>query len=432
MNWGDNLPDYKKKKVRKVGYRAAPKKKVQKPREEKIKMQPQRKPDNQPKEAPKVRVVTGAKLIRREKTKRFILVALAVCMIITGLHFLMPVSIMESVGNSIKAIGSGSYPIVLEGTSTLNTVQCGGYYYTLTDTQLKAVSNSGKQIYSVTHGFAAPVLKTAPTRAMIFDQDGNLAEIYNLSKRVGEIETEKNIVTADISRNGTYAIVTEADNYAAVVSVYDKRNKLVYEWYSASELVNNVVIADNGKKIAVSTIDAVDGHISSKLYVLNFEGPDAVYTADYGEGLVYSLQNSSNGFIVGYSNGVDFITWSRNKKTSFSSDKQVAFIDTTPSGTVVALNLESNKSDNTIVVLGSRGRKLCEFQFDGIISDIVLSHGHIYCMSNTNLYKYNKKGEQVATASCNFTGSAIEIISSNEAAVVSNSDITRVKFTSKG
>ena len=154
-------------------------------------------------------------------------------------------------------MGTGSYPIELGGTETVNTVSRGSYYYVLSNTDIVAFNNSGKSLFSFTHGYENPVLKVSATRAMVFEQGGNEALIFDLKGLKTTAKTEKSIITGAVSDSGRYALVTLSDKYASAVTVYDKKDNAVYEWYSAENTVNNVAVSPNGKKIAVSSLTPI-------------------------------------------------------------------------------------------------------------------------------------------------------------------------------
>ena len=249
---------------------------------------------------------------------------------------------------------------------------------------------------------------------------------------VKETEFEGKILNADISRNASYVVAATSDSYSSVVSVFDKKHKLVYEWYSAEESVNNVTVSPNGKKIAVSTLSAIGGKLSSKLYVFNFESANPLYTYDYGDSLVYTLDNTaSGGFSVITSSGLDYITWSKYKRTDYTNQLELSMFRTNKNGTVLVYNRSSNKSDNRIVVFSKKGEKLSEFDFDGNLSDIQLNRNHIYCISDTNVSLYSKDGELLRTAKCDFGVVKLAVLSGYSVAAISNDEVSRLEIESK-
>ena len=430
------MPDYKKKKVNRL--RGAPRPKKTKhsamPENEDIVMtRTPAKRRSTPKKAENpltnMRVVNGNKLLRKRRLSiSFSAVAVA-AVIALVLHLILPVGIFENVQNLSALIGSGSYPAEINSTEVLNAVSRGNYYYVLTDTRLNAYSNGGKEIYSYSHGFENPVLKTSTTRAMIFSQGGNEAYIYNLANIKSTISTEKEIITANISDSGTYALVTRSDSYASVVSVYNKNNKLVYEWYSSEDTVNNVAISPNGKKIAVSAFNATSGDYSAKLSVLTFDSATPEYTESYSGLPVYGIEAVSNArFSVITENGIQFIKWSNFKKDEYKNDYSASMFRSSSGGSVAVFNRSSDKTDNRIAVFNSKGGLKGEFEFKGIISDIEIKGGHIYCISDTYAYLLSENGEVLRKAECGFGAVRISVTGTNSVAVITDNQIYRIQL----
>lgn len=427
------MPDYKKKKVRRLGGSPSPKNTTKRRAEEdEIEMERPKKHRSQSnKKTDSMRVITGKKLIRRRRIRTAACVAAVLAVIICVLQFMLPVGIIESTGNFVATLGAGSFPIELYGTETLNSATRSNYFYVLTDTELVAVSAGGKKIYSVSHGFGTPVLKHSETRALIFDQNGFRVNIYNLSGEVSAIVTERNILNAALTRNGGYAIVTESEEYASVVSVYDRKDKLLYEWYSATDPVNNVALSPDGKMLAVSTVSADDGELHSRLYVLEYESPDPVYSADFTDTVVYSLEGLRSGFAVCTADSVSYIAWKDFKRTDYSTELSLAFARSDSSGLITVFNRQSNRADNKIVVFSKKGEKTAEFAFEGLISDIVMSRGHIYCISDTDVYLFDKTGQLLSKTACGFGAARLAVLSGDEVAVISGSSVSRLEISEK-
>lgn len=377
-----------------------------------------------------MRVVKGKKLERRRRAKVLTAAAAVIAVVCVVLQLILPVGIIENIQNLTALIGSGGYPISLESSNTLNTVSRGtSHYYVLTDTRINAFSGGGKEIYSYAHGFENPVLKTSETRAMVFDQGGSELFIYNLASLKGNLKTESEIITANISDSGTYAVVTQSESYASAVSVYDKNNRLVYEWYSSEDTVNNVAVSPNGKKIAVSAFSAASGNYKSKVSVLNFSSATPEFTEEYDGTLVLNLDTAhSSGFSVVTSGGVDFINWSDYEKAVYENEYPISMFRSGSGGSAAVFSRESDRTDNRIAVFSSKGKLKSEFEFKGIISDIQISGGHIYCISGTKIYLLDSDGAVLRSAECGFGAVRLAVTGSNLTAVITDNRIDKIKL----
>lgn len=434
------MPDYRKKKVNRLKGAFKPKKEKHRAAHgnEDIKMTSAKKtvrksPKTEKEPESALKVVKGKKLERKRKTRIFLSTASAVLIVLGVLHLILPVGIAENAGNLTALIGGGSYPIDLESNDTLSTVSRGMYYYVLTNTHINAYSGNGKQIYSYSHGYENPILKTSKTRALIFDQGGNEAVIYNLRTKKKTLKTDNDIITAGISDSGTYAVVTRSDKYASVVTVYDKHNKRLYEWSSSADTVNNVAVSPNGKKIAVSLFNASSGKFTSKISVLEYDSATPKYTETIDETLVFALDSFHNaGFSAVTGKGYSFYAWSDFKKTEYKSEYSPAFLRSGTGGTAVVFNRESDRTDNRIVLFSPKGKVKSEFDYKGTISDIEVSGGHIYCICDTSAYLLSDDGKVLRQTDCGFGVTHIAPVGTNMLAAITDNGIQKIKLEGKG
>lgn len=419
------MPDYKRK--HRSRFKSAPKvnkKRVKKPDySSDIEMSPSGKKQQ------KMRVVKGKKLEQKRRFKGLFYVACILLVIFFVAQLIMPAGVFETVSNSIAVMGSGKYPLELNSSDTLSVVSKGTYYYVLTDAKINVISNSGKLIYSYAHGYENPVLKTSKTRALLFNQGSTQAVIFTLDGIKSELSCEKEIINAAIGENGTYAFITSADNYAAAVSVYKKNNKCVFEWFSSNDMINNIAIAPNGKKIAVSTMSSAVGNYNSKISILNFKSADAEYTKEFPNNIIYDLDaKTSRGFSVITENSCNFISWRGKVVREYKNEYSADMFRSSPSNSVMVFNRESDKTDNRIEVYSKSGKLKEKLEFKGIITDIQVKGGSIYCLSDTNVYILDDDGKVLRTATCGFGAQKIAVIGQNTVAVITDNLISEIKL----
>lgn len=417
------MPDYKKKKRSSFSRASSPKKK-QRNGTSNIKMSKEGKRVTEP----EMKVVRGKKPNNKKRLTVFAGVLAFVVVFVLIFNLCYPAGVAEGIKNSLALVGTGNYPAEFENSRTIDVKVKDSYYFVLTSKQVRAYSNAGKELFSYTHGYENPVIDISQSRAIVFDQGGKSYSIFTLSGLETSLESESRILTADISDSGVYALVLESEEYVSAVKVYSKKNKSIYEWLSAKDVVNNVAVCYNGNKIAVSTFNAENGNFKSTVNILKYDSPTPIYTKTVDDGLVYDLESTfRSSLAIIREKEIDVISWSGKREKIHKDDYSVSMLRA-KDGYVAVFNRENDKTDNKIVVLDSSGKVKCEVGFSGIISDIALRGKHIYCISDAKVHILDFKGEVIRETSCGFGNVRSVITDSSTALIISDSKIEKVEL----
>lgn len=424
------MPDYKKRKRNKIFSKPKPQKKPQakSTKDNDIKMSSQKEKNNYVK-TNNIKVIEGRRLENKRKFNAACITAILITVAVLIVNSILPAGIFQSVRTAVKIIGTGSFPITLNSSQTINTVSMGNYYYVLGDTYLCAVSNGGKVLFNYQHGFEKPVLKTSNAGALMYNQGSKEFLLFDIYGLKNSFTCDKNILTANISDSGNYAVATVSDKYASAVTVYKKSGKKLYEWFSAEDTVNNVALSKNGRKLAVSAFNSKNGEFSSKINVFNFKSATPIYSESFENGLIYDIDTSfSSSFAVVTENRLKVIKWSSFKFTEYKNDYALSILKPISNGYIAVFNRQNDKTDNRIAILNRNGKTKYEIVYSGIISDIDAKGSHIYCMSDTEITTVTVNGELKHKTAFGFGGVNICATSSNAVTIITDSKIEKVKL----
>ena len=413
------MPEYKKKKVK---GRGKPKNKVNASND--VKMKPTK--NGAQSSSSSVKVVKGGKLVRMRRIRILAATIAVIALICIVLDFILPAGLVEGIVNFTAKFGGGSYPISVYGSDILDTKYSSTGCFMLTDTKLTAMNDSGKEILSVNHGFSNPYLVTSETRALIFDQGGNELCVYNLKEKKNDLVTKNKIVNASIGRDGTFAVVTHSDSYAATVTVYDIDSNVIYEWNAAKDLISSVAVAPSGKEIAVGTVYVENGQYKTSVQILEFDSANAKFTTDLNGQLPLMLDSNNKGVSVISENAYNFIRWNKNDKTEIKSEYSIDKFRKSSGRILLSLNHKGNKSENIIMLLDTKGNKICEFKYNGNITDIAPYGNHIYCLTDNNIIILDKEGNVLRSGKSGYGAVRIKVLDSNSVAVISNTSIEKI------
>ena len=431
------MPRYKKKKHNRI--LSAPKKRAKaqiKKRQidEDIVMTSSKSPKTKSNSKPetKIKVIEGGKLERSRKFKVIVSAVAVIAVVLIIIEALMPAGLFQTVSNAVTTIGTGSYPIAVSGGETLSVVPISNYYYHLTDTHISAYSNGGKILFSEAHGYERAVLCASKGRALIYNQGGKEFLIFNLKGEKYSLKTEDEIICGDISDSGTFAVVTYSPSYASAVTVYNSRGKIVYEWYSAENTINSIAVSSSGKKIAISTYNSTSGVFNSKVHIIGFKSATPEYTKQIDGEIVYGLECSNkSGFNIIKSNGIDTVKWSSFKENAYTDDYKISYFRDSGGTNVGVFTRDSDKTDNKIVIFSKNGKVKKIIRYKGIINDIEVRGSNAYCINDTTVSVLDFDGNVKFTADYGFGGEGIAVSSANVVAVITDSEIKRIKLSER-
>lgn len=338
-----------------------------------------------------IKLVMGKK--EQRQLRRFISLGIVCVLLLAVVLFsaLTPTGPFEYLQNKFYSIGNGSFPASISGSELKNAYSVNSLLYSLSDTHAEIFNNSGKQLFSRQHEFNSPALSVSSQRALVYDIGGKNVYVFNHSDVISDIKSEYDIYCAAIGHNGTVAIASKSKGYASQVQVLSKNNKEKFVWYSSNEIVNNIAVSNNGRRVAVSTIDSSGGKFRSKLYVFKYSSADPIYEFTYEDAVVYSINSVSNGYFCAVTNkSVDFIKWRNGQRKTNESSLTIKLFRKFDNKKSIAVL--GNKLNNSIVLYNAKGEKQAEFEFSGVVSDVSLGKKNIYIMSDGYLYSVDLEG----------------------------------------
>lgn len=428
------MPDYKKKKVKHSG-----RPRVDKSRNKEIPMRGksvirEKRVNKNTSHTSKdnLRVVKGNKLRNRRRAQVVFSVVLTLALIIGIFQFTLPTGIVDQIRVTKAGIGAKGFPVSMGGSNILNSEKRGGLIYNLSDATIECMSVGGKNVFKGQHGYSNPVLKSSATRALVFDQGGQGYKIYSPKGLISEKTAESTIISANISRCGAYALAIRGESYASSVIVCDKNGEKLYQWNSSVEIVSDVALSPNGKQLAVAVFGSNNGEYISKIYILNFESANPVFTAEYKGEFIYSLQTNANkGFFVIYGGGVDFVHWRKHSSIKFTTENDVRFYRGNSKFSLVVNTRSADKKDNTILLINKRGKQISEIKWNQSITDVALTGNHILLLCDTNIYMLDKNGKTVRSGEAGFGGVRVVGIGLENALVLTDNQINKVALKSE-
>ncbi|MEE0945480.1 MAG: DUF5711 family protein [Acutalibacteraceae bacterium] len=377
-----------------------------------------------------LKILRGKKKTKQIKKIVFFSLVFVVAISVTLVSVLSPTGISELITNFSATFSFNSdFPVTLNGSETYNVSTIGNRVFVLSDTDFSCYSKQGNFSFSDAHGFASPVMVESQSRCLVYDQNSKGYKIYNAKELILDSQFEFAILGADISRNGSYAIASKSQSHTSMVTVYNKKNEMQYQWYCPQETITSVALSPNGKQISVSTVSVSGGNYNSKLHILQYDSADPVYSKEYVGALVYGIDSISNkNFTVIGENFCDIISWKNHNITTFTTPYSVDDVRTSMKYTAIMSSREHNDGNATFTIYNNKQQLLSSFDFKGSTDDFALCGKSIMVLSRNKIFLVDSNGNIVKNGDCGFGIIKILPITSSSCIAVSHNNIYKISL----
>ncbi len=263
---------------------------------------------------------------------------------------------------------SGSYPVDISGTQGKALVSSENYTVLLNDSYLTYYNDRGGEVTRHACTYSSALVRAAGKYVLVAEQDGKRAMLTTRSGKPLHLELEQKILSVDVNEKGQMAVLIQgAQNYAVEVIVYDKQGKELYR-RKRSALANDVTLSPDGKTVAMLSLDATGGVLSSVVEAFSMKSTDtaALYTHKAAGTVLYRLRFLHNDCMVAVGeSGARVMPLSGNAAT-YATDGQQVLGYAVAQDSVALVTRQSGVTDGgTVTVLNGDGSVSCFVSFAG-------------------------------------------------------------------
>lgn len=237
------------------------------------------------------------------KNKVKILVVISIVLVVSvagfGLwKYIAPDALLNSVASS-KVKGNG-FPVKIEGKVVEESDTCvlNNNLAYISETQFQVINNNGGLVVDKRVKFASPAITSCGTSAIIYDREGNNYEIETSLGTQYKGEADDDIFSAVMLENGCYALLTKKSGYTAKLTVFNGDHTQKYAYYFSECYTTDVSLNKDATKAVVCGLNASEGNIVSKIYVLDFTKEKPVAKMDFKGNTIYDVEFLENGNIA--------------------------------------------------------------------------------------------------------------------------------------
>ncbi len=302
------------------------------------------------------------------------------------------------------------------------------------DTKFVTLNNYGRTIFEKPQAFASPVLMRAADSdlSLTYNLGGKGFSIYTLDSLVYTGEAEDNIIVADISKNGTYALVTEKDGYLSKLFVYNEDNKPIFAYSFADYYITSVSLDSKGESAVLSGVSTHDGIQYSAVYMLSFTKEEPVVFEEFEDNVIYYVDHLTNNYvcIIGDTSCYTMNAISKSfNATPYDGKTLTAFdINTDTNTFCLSLSRSGDGRKCDILVFSTSGALRETISTELKISSLSTYKNRVAALSLGTAYLYSKEGSLLSEKDAGLDPHAIVLYSTTDAYILGVSEIRRIDF----
>lgn len=289
----------------------------------------------------------------------------------------------------ISASGGETVPSIHYGAADARQYLVYRNGLTLVDQSGVEVYNSaGKRTLDDDPAFDDPRAAASAQYMLVYDLGGESYALYNSLTRIYTGTLDFPISGGAISDSGMYAIVTGTREYTSAVLLYSRNNKLKNRFLK-DKYVIDVAISDDGERVAIVSVESVNGAYNAEFQV-SIPGKDtALATLEVSGVFPMAVRFfDDNRFAVLCDSAIYFYSADGESLGSY------AFTDDAPSrfaldGETAALVFPNNVmgTESRVLRFDASGELIDEAVLDGRAQEVALTDDALYLLTEHWLHR---------------------------------------------
>ena len=317
----------------------------------------------------------------------------------------------SSVGDYFSGLVSGSksgggYPYYFESSTPENVIKIGNDFLVVDSDKTYVLDSTAKKICENAHTYSVPLAQSVNSRAVVYDVGGTVYSVVSKTRLLYENTLDSKIITASLGKDGSVALGVRGTSAMSRLMVYNKSQKVVYDWSCAKENIISTAVSDNGKRAAVALIGAENGELYSKVLVFDFAYSEPVEEYDFGEKIVSEVKFiNGNAILVSGEKVLSFIKGENDRTDIDLSLNTLSRIFTDSDNmTVVVLSKYGSSSVSILKAYSKNGKELFSTEINSNVRNVSSSGGYISVLTDRQLLSFNKRGKSVGSSEISSDG----------------------------
>lgn len=231
---------------------------------------------------------------------------------------------------------------------------------------------------------------------LVYDVGGTGYSVYSSVTRVIKKTTDKPIISASVSDNGSYIVTTESGDAKYVTEVYGADFKRTMSIYKDKYVIDSSIGKDGDTFVIASVAEkGAEFFTEVSFYKNGSDSPLKTYTYSMTMPIT-AASYDGGGFSVLFDDCLRFYDGDGNVKSErYVDDAKAAFFDARPTGAVLVTSSLGVSRGNTVSAFDKDGKETCTAYIDGKVTGAYAAHGD----SKYEGYVLTGDGEAVALLS---------------------------------
>lgn len=256
---------------------------------------------------------------------------------------------------------------------------------------LKIYSGGGKLTFDGDEKYNNPQIEASDRYLLMYDFGGNRYSLYNSFAKIFSDTPEYEIIGADISASGMFAIVTRTKEYNSAVLLYTKNCKLRNR-YLSDEYVVDVAINDKGTRICILSMYAENGSYMTKIMLCRPGEENALSTLLLSDVFPMNAQFTKNGNLaVMLNESLYYYDEDGNFISGSEIGSNISCADVSCYGAAFALSSNAVSTESSILVYNQNGEMCYSGDIDGRVLDISLYDKFVFALMSDKIIRIDTK-----------------------------------------
>lgn len=266
----------------------------------------------------------------------------------------------------------------------------------LDESDLVIYSPTAKELRRIPHGYADPAMSAAGARVVLYNRGSNEIRVESRTRTLMTKNTDFDIITAQLADNGSFAVATKAERYAAQITIYNASFEETYYCYLSQDIPMQMAFAPGGKRFAAACMRVENGAFGAVMHLY-----DTSSTEKLGEvslpalplEIYYLSQTQILAVCDSFAGVYDAATGEQLARYDYAG-AQLLCADRYRKNIALCFGDSSRAATTRVVVLDNELQQLVSLSLGYAVRDVQLASDHLVVLSVDNAYAYDFTGQQ--------------------------------------